>query len=43
MKYGQVIIYNMRNILLKESYTEWGGETSPGPFSKEFRLIISLD
>ena len=34
MKYGQLIEYNMRNILLEKSYTKCGGGTSPTPFSK---------
>ena len=35
MKIGQLIQYNMRNIFLKKSYTECGGETIPRPFSKK--------
>ena len=34
MKYGQLIEYNMRNILLEKSYTKCGGGISPTPFSK---------
>ena len=33
MKFCQLIDYNMRNIFLEKSYTKWGGETSPRPFS----------
>ena len=43
VKYGQLIEYNMRTILLKKSYTECGGETSPRPFSGKVKLKISLD
>ena len=35
MKFGQLIEYNMKNIFLKKSYTEFGGETSPRPFSEK--------
>ena len=28
MKFGQLIEYNMRNIVLEKSYTKYGGETS---------------
>ena len=43
MKYGQLIEYNMRNIFLGKSYTKYGGETSPRPFSGKLKLSISLD
>ena len=33
MKFGQLIEYNMRNIALEKSYTKYGGETIPRPFS----------
>ena len=33
----------MRNIFLMKSYTKWGGETIPRPFSKTSNLRISLD
>ena len=33
----------MRNIFLEKSYTKCGGETSPRPFSKKSKLIISQD
>ena len=33
MKFGQLIKYNMRNIFIEKSYTKYGGETSPRPFS----------
>ena len=33
MKFGQLIKYNMRNILLEESFTKCGGETIPESFS----------
>ena len=34
MKFGQFIEYNMRNIFLEKSYTKYGGQTIPRPFSK---------
>ena len=48
MKFGQLIEYNMRNILkiivnLEKSYIKYGGETIPRRFSKKSKLIISLD
>ena len=43
MKFGQIIDYNMRNILLNKSYTKCGGETIPRPFSKKSKLSIFLD
>ena len=33
MKFGQVIECNMKNLFLEKSYTKYGGETSPRPFS----------
>ena len=43
MKFGQVIEYIMRNIILEKSYTKSGGETSPRPFSEKLKLSIPLD
>ena len=43
MKFGQLIEYNMRNILVEKSYPKCGGETIPGPFFKKSKLSISLD
>ena len=37
MEFGELIEYIMK------SYTKWGGETIPRPFSKKLKLIISLD
>ena len=34
MKLGQLIEYNMRNIFLEKSITEWGEETIPDIFLK---------
>ena len=36
MKFGQLIEYNMRHIFLKKSYTIYGGENGPKPFSKKW-------
>ena len=38
MKFGQLIEYNMRNIFLEKSYTKYGGETIPRPFSKKIKI-----
>ena len=43
MKFGQLIEYNMKNIFLEKSYTKYGGETVHRPFSKKWKLSISLD
>ena len=43
MKFGQLIEYNMRNIILVKSYTKCDGRTSPGPFSRKLKLSLSLD
>ena len=42
-KFGQLMECNMRNIFLEKSYTKFGGETSPRPFSEKLKLSISLD
>ena len=33
--FGQLIDYNMRKIFLEKSYTKYGGEIIPRPFSKK--------
>ena len=43
MKFDQLIEYNMKNIFLKKSQAECGGETSQRPFSEKFKLNIYLD
>ena len=43
MKFGQLIVYNMRNIFLEKSYTKSGRETIPRPFSRKSKLTKSLD
>ena len=43
MKFGQLIEYKMRKIFLGKPYTEYGGETSPRPFSEKLKLSISLN
>ena len=35
MKFVQLIECNMRNIFLEKSYTKYGAETSPRPFSEK--------
>ena len=43
MNLGQLIECNMGNIFIEKSYTKYGGETIPRPFSKESNFSISLD
>ena len=43
MKFGNLIEYNMRNIFLEKSYTEYGGETRPRLLSEKLKLTIPLD
>ena len=43
MKFGQLIKCNLTNIFLERLYTEYGGETSPRPFSEKQKLSISPD
>ena len=43
MKFGQLIEYNKRNILLEKSYKKCGRGTIPRPFSKKSKLSIYLD
>ena len=45
MKLGQLIEYNMRNVVLEKSYTKSGGETihRPEVFSKQRKLTICVD
>ena len=43
IKFGQLIVYNMRNIFLEKSHKKVDQETIPRPFSKKFKLSISLD
>ena len=37
-KFGQLIEYNMGNTFLEESYTKFGGETSPRKFFKKIKI-----
>ena len=43
MKFGQLIDYKLRNILLENSCTKCGGDTILWPFSKKSKLSICLD
>ena len=43
MKFGELIEYNMRNLFLEKSSTNYDGETSPESFSGKLKLSISLD
>ena len=38
MKFGQLIDYNIRNIILEISYTKSGRETIPRPFPTKLKL-----
>ena len=38
MKFGQLIEYNMKNIFLEKSYSKYGKETMPRPFSKKVKI-----
>ena len=40
MKFGQLMEYNMRNIIPEKSYTKYVGETNLRPFSKKSKLSI---
>ena len=39
IKLGQVIECNIRNIFLEKSYTKWGGEIIPRPFSEKYNWV----
>ena len=43
MKFGQLIEYNMRNIVLEKLYSECVREASRGLFYKELKLHIFLN
>ena len=43
MIFGQLIECNNRNGFLEKSYTKCGRETTPGHFSEELKLSISLN
>ena len=43
MKFGQLVEYDMRNIFLENSYTKYGAEPIPKPFSKMSKLSIFLN
>ena len=36
MKFGRLIKYNMKNTFFEKSFTKFGGETIPRPFSKKY-------
>ena len=42
-KFGQLLECNMRNLFLEKPYTKCGGETTPIPISKKFKLSVSLN
>ena len=43
MKFGQLMEYNMRNILLEKSCKKCGGETISRFFSKKSKSDLSLE
>ena len=43
MKFGQLIKYNMSNIILEKAYIKCGAKTSPRPFYGKLKLSISLE
>ena len=43
MKLDQLIEYDIKNIFLEKSYTKYGTETIPRPFTKKSKLSIALD
>ena len=43
IKFGELREYNMRKTFIEKSYTKYGGETIPRPFSKNLKLNISMD
>ena len=40
MKFGRLIEYDIRNIFLEISYSKFGAETCPRPFSGKVKLSI---
>ena len=42
MKFGYLIKYTIRNILVEKPYTKYSRETNPRPFSKKSKLKIYL-
>ena len=42
IQFGQLIEYDMRNIILQKSYTKCGGETIPRPLVYKFLLCTKL-
>ena len=43
MKLATLMEYKIRNIFIEKSYTKCGGDTISRPFSKKWKLKISLD
>ena len=39
MKIGQLIEYNLSNIVVEKLYTKFGGETSPRPLSGKLKSL----
>ena len=43
MKFDQLVVYDMRNIFLEQSYSKCGRETSLRLFSEKLKLSLSLN
>ena len=43
IKFGQLVEYNEKNIVLQKSCRKCGGKTNSRSFSKKSKLSISLD
>ena len=43
MRFGQLIEYNLENILHEKPYTKYGGESSLIPFSGKLKISISFE
>ena len=43
MRFGQLIEYNLENILHEKPYTKYGGESSLKPFSGKLKISISFE
>ena len=43
MKFDQLVVYDMRNIFLEQSYSKCGRKTSLRLFSEKLKLSLSLN
>ena len=42
MKFGPLVEYDLRNVFLGKLHSKCDEETTPGPFSKDLKLSVSL-